>query len=107
MLGSRLEEISTEEQLRGCQATTTLITDESIQRQLLQFCKQLKGDCLATCRCKGDILVNSQDLGQLLGLISNKIMMTQKIFGACVSTFPIVWQLFGLIHKNLTQDKLS
>lgn len=36
MLGSRLEEISTEEQLRGCQATTTLITDESIQRQLLQ-----------------------------------------------------------------------
>ena len=36
MLGSRLEEISAEEQLRGCQATTTLITDESIQRQLLQ-----------------------------------------------------------------------
>jgi hypothetical protein len=38
MLGSRLEEISAEEQFRGCQTTTTttLITDESIQRQLLQ-----------------------------------------------------------------------
>ena len=35
MLGSRLEEIFAEEQLRGCQATT-LITDESAQRQLLQ-----------------------------------------------------------------------
>ena len=35
MLGSRLEEISAEEQFRGCQANS-LITDESIQRQLLQ-----------------------------------------------------------------------
>ena len=35
MLGSRLEEISAEEQFRGCHITT-LITDESIQRQLIQ-----------------------------------------------------------------------
>jgi hypothetical protein len=35
MLGSRLEEIFAEEHFRGCQAAT-LITDESMQRQLLQ-----------------------------------------------------------------------
>ncbi len=35
MLGSRLEEIFAEEHFRGCQAAT-IITDESIQRQLLQ-----------------------------------------------------------------------
>lgn len=35
MLGSRLEEIFAEEEFRGFHATT-LITDESIQRQLLQ-----------------------------------------------------------------------
>ncbi len=35
MLGSRLEEIFAEEHFRGCQAAT-IITDEAIQRQLLQ-----------------------------------------------------------------------